>query len=95
MNSPDAGGRQPGHAGEAAPAPLLRVVRGSPSAEELAALVAVVAVRTAAQPEQKPPARALSAWTDRRQTLHHPGAPGAGAWVASGLAAGTRTRAGW
>jgi hypothetical protein len=41
--------------------PLLRVVRGAPTDEELAALVAVLAARPA--PEPAPPA-AVSAWRD-------------------------------
>jgi hypothetical protein len=35
-------------------APLLRVVRGNPTPEELAALVAVVATRGTAEPEPAP-----------------------------------------
>ncbi len=74
--------------------PLLRVVRGRPSAAELAALVTVVAARSSAVVEEPPP-RQLSAWTDRRQGLRRPLPVGRGAWVASGLVQGTRTRAGW
>ena len=61
-------------------APLLRVVRGTPSAEELAAVVAVVAARaSAAGPE--PTARPL--WG--RPVLRPVLTPGPGAWRASGL----------
>ena len=69
---------------EPAPArPLLRVVRGNPSAEELAALIAVVAVRAsgAAAPEPAPPSR----WASRAAGLRRPLSPGPGAWRASGL----------
>jgi hypothetical protein len=60
--------------------PLLRVVRGAPSAEELAALVAVVASRaSAAEPE--PAARPLWGRPVVRPAL----TPGPGAWRASGL----------
>lgn len=52
--------------------PALRVVRGTPTAEELAALVAVLAVRTsaaAAAPSERP--RTWSAyWRGLREPLH-------------------------
>jgi hypothetical protein len=45
----------------------VRIVRGEPSAEELAALVAVLAARSAAGAGNgaPAPAPAVSAWTDR------------------------------
>ena len=61
--------------------PLLRVVRGGPSAEELAALVAVVAMRASAVAEPERPARPL--WG--RPVLRPGLTPGPGAWRASGL----------
>ena len=62
--------------------PLLRVVRGNPTPEELAALVAVVASRGgAAEPEPTPP----SLWASRAAGLRRPLWPGRGAWRASGL----------
>lgn len=70
-------------ADEAPARPLLHVVRGTPTDEELAALTAVVASRVAAA--QGGPERpvATSAWTERaplmRQTVDH----GPGAWRAS------------
>ena len=61
--------------------PLLRVVRGEPSAEELAALVAVVTARASAGgPETTP----RSAWTERARLVRRCPAPGPGAWRASG-----------
>jgi hypothetical protein len=60
--------------------PLLRVVRGNPTPEELAALVAVVASRGGPEPEP-PPARSL--W--RRPVLRTALATGPGAWRASAL----------
>jgi hypothetical protein len=68
---------------DAAPArPLLRVVRGDPSPEELAALVAVVTSRGApAEPEPAPPSR----WATRSAQLRRPLPHGPGAWRASGL----------
>ena len=61
--------------------PLLRVVRGTPSAEELAALVAVVAGRASAAAEPEPRRRPL--WG--RPVLRPVLTPGPGAWRASGL----------
>ena len=62
--------------------PLLRVVRGDPSPEELAALVAVVATRaTASAAELEPHVRPL--WG--RPVLRPVLTPGPGAWRASGL----------
>ena len=61
--------------------PLLRVVRGTPTAEELAALVAVVATRASAAGDPEPPARPL--WG--RPVLRPVLTPGPGAWRASGL----------
>lgn len=61
--------------------PLLRVVRGEPTAEELAALVAVVTARAAAAPSEPTPG---SAWTDRTRLVRHCPAPGPSAWRASG-----------
>ncbi|HEY7100554.1 MAG TPA: acyl-CoA carboxylase epsilon subunit [Mycobacteriales bacterium] len=65
--------------------PYLRVVRGEPTAEELAALVAVLAARSAAAPE--PARRRRSAWADpaRRLGLAHRAGPGA--WRRSALLA--------
>jgi hypothetical protein len=65
--------------------PLLRVVRGNPSAEELAALVAVVAARASAVAEDGPPARPLWGRPVLRSAAPHFPTPGPGAWRASGL----------
>lgn len=60
--------------------PVLRVVRGTPTAEELAAVVAVLAPSGRA-PEPAPPSRSL--W---RAPLAGPLPPaGPGAWRGSGL----------
>jgi hypothetical protein len=63
--------------------PLLRVVRGNPSAEELAVLIAVVSARgaTAGESERPPPSR----WASRSTSLRRPLSPGPGAWRASAL----------
>lgn len=60
------------------PEPLLSVTRGQPTAEELAAVTAVVlALRGDADKETAKPAG--RAWA-RRAQLHLPPRPGAGAW---------------
>ena len=66
---------------EAPPRPLLRVVRGEPTPEQLAALIAVVSARTAGgeEPEPAPPSR----WA--RPQLRRPLPHGPGAWRASAL----------
>jgi hypothetical protein len=72
--------------------PLLRVVRGEPTAEELAALVAVLAGRTPAAPPSQP---RQSPWTDRREQLSRPVFIGPGEWRRAGFEKGTRTKADW
>ena len=70
--------------GAAEPAPLVTVVRGDPTEEELAALVAVLVSRPAAPAAGGPaPAERASGWVDRARSLGAPPAPGPGAWVAS------------
>jgi hypothetical protein len=64
--------------------PYLRVVRGQPSAEELAALVAVLAVRSAVA---APASRSRSAWADPARRLGLTQRPGPGAWRRSALPA--------
>jgi hypothetical protein len=61
--------------------PVLRIVRGEPSDEELAALVAVLAGRAAAPVAT--PSEAPSVWRDRAALLRRPVHPGPGAWRAA------------
>jgi acyl-CoA carboxylase epsilon subunit len=63
--------------------PFLRVVRGEPTPEELAALLAVLAARPA--PAAAPPLR--SAWSDPGRRLGLTARPGPGAWRRSALPA--------
>ena len=64
--------------------PHLRIVRGNPSDEEVAALVAVVsALGSGSGAETPEPPR--SAWSDRRALVREPLPHGRGAWRASGL----------
>jgi hypothetical protein len=72
---------------------VLRVVRGEPTPAELAALIAVVAARSAGGGPAEPPS--VSAWSDRRASLRPVLAPGRDAWRWSSFAAGHRTRADW
>lgn len=70
-------------AGDEPGRPVLRLVRGEATAEELAALVAVLAARSAGEPDAAPEAPSL--WRDRGARLRAPLLPGAGSWRASGL----------
>ncbi len=68
-------------------APFLSVVRGRPTDEEMAAVMAVLAARAIAARKalavQHAPAR--SAWSDRSSQLRRPLVAGPGAWRASAL----------
>lgn len=61
----------------------LRVVKGEPTPEELAALVAVVSAKAAA-PSETQPARP-SNWAAYWRSVRRPFPTGPGAWRASGL----------
>ncbi len=64
--------------------PVLRVIRGDATPEEIAAVVAVLLARSAAS--DAPPARpAPSAWAARSRLLRRPLHPGPDAWRRSGL----------
>lgn len=76
--------------------PRLRVIRGTPTAEELAALVTVLAAAAGGAVPAAEGSRARGAgWRDHRAMLRRGIPPGPGAWAASGRAPGTRTRADW
>jgi hypothetical protein len=60
--------------------PVLRVVRGTPTPAELAALVTVVSAAAAA-PQAAP--RPLSVWAARSRLVRPPLRPAPGAWRAS------------
>ena len=63
--------------------PVLRVVRGDATPEEIAAVVAVLLAPPAlAEPR---PRRAPSAWADRSRLLRRPLFPGPDAWRRSAL----------
>jgi hypothetical protein len=63
--------------------PVLRVVRGEPTAEELAALVAVLAGRAASVASAGP--RPRSAWNAPAALVRRPVAPGPDGWCRSSL----------
>jgi Acyl-CoA carboxylase epsilon subunit len=62
--------------------PLLRVVSGTPSDEELAALTVVVAALSQRRPRRRP--TPVGGWADRARLLGTAARPGPGAWAASG-----------
>ena len=63
--------------------PLLRVVRGAPTDDEVAALVTVVAALASRRSDAAEPPR--SPWRNRARNIRPPIGPGPGAWRASGL----------
>ncbi|MCZ2823748.1 MULTISPECIES: acyl-CoA carboxylase subunit epsilon [unclassified Modestobacter] len=64
--------------------PLLQVVRGEPSAEELAALTVVVAALSQRRPRRRP--TPVGVWAERADVLRRPLLAGPGGWRASGRA---------
>ncbi|MFE9390002.1 acyl-CoA carboxylase subunit epsilon [Streptomyces sp. NPDC006784] len=67
--------------GAARDEPSIRVVRGNPTPEELAAALAVVRVRAGAVPAEEPRRAVPSAWSDPARTVPGPPpAPGPEAW---------------
>jgi hypothetical protein len=81
-NRPERGAMSSDPSPDEARRPVLRVIRGDATPEEIAALMAVVSAR-AAEPvaDDRPAVRA--AWTDRAALMHQPLMPGPGAWRAS------------
>ncbi|MGH3979587.1 MAG: acyl-CoA carboxylase subunit epsilon [Pseudonocardiaceae bacterium] len=63
--------------------PVLRIVRGDPSDEEVAALTAVVA--GLGSPSVPEPPRPRSAWADPASRLRVPLRPGPDAWRGSAM----------
>jgi hypothetical protein len=77
----------PGQHERPAGEPLLRVVRGDATPEEIAALVAVLMARRGAAggPARRPGRPARGAWSDRSRLMRRPLHPGPGAWRRSVL----------
>ncbi|GAA1556582.1 acyl-CoA carboxylase subunit epsilon [Kribbella sancticallisti] len=63
--------------------PVLRVVKGDPTPEELAALVAVVSARAAAVPAPEPSQSQAGDWSAYWRNVRRPLHPGPGRWRAS------------
>ncbi|MEP6665512.1 MAG: acyl-CoA carboxylase subunit epsilon [Nocardioidaceae bacterium] len=64
---------------------LLRVVKGEPTDEELAALVVVIAARRSAAAGQEASDVRRSGWTDRARELRGGHRHGPGGWRAAAL----------
>ena len=62
--------------------PLLRVVKGDPTAEELAALTVVVAALSQRRARRRP--IPVGGWADHADGHRRPLRPGPGGWRASG-----------
>ena len=62
--------------------PLLRVVRGEPTAEELAALTVVVSALSQRRPRRRP--TPVGAWASRADAVRPVLQPGPGGWRAAG-----------
>jgi acyl-CoA carboxylase epsilon subunit len=63
--------------------PLLRVVRGDATPEEIAALVAVLATRDGESDAPAQPRSVKNTWSDRSRLIRRPLSPAPGAWRAS------------
>ena len=67
---------------------VLAIVRGDPDDTEVAALVAVLAMRsgtTGSAARGQPPRASRSGWSDRSRLVRDPLTPGPGAWRRSAL----------
>ncbi|WP_104525475.1 acyl-CoA carboxylase subunit epsilon [Blastococcus atacamensis] len=64
------------------PRPLLRVVKGDPTAEELAALTVVVAALSQRRTRRRP--TPIGAWASYGDTHRRPQQAGPGGWRAAG-----------
>jgi Acyl-CoA carboxylase epsilon subunit len=57
---------------------MLRVIRGDATPEEIAAIVAVLTLRS--QPAAPEPSRTLSIWADKGRMMREPVLPSSGGW---------------
>ena len=64
---------------------MLRVIRGEPTADELAAVVVVLTARAAESDGQPAPRRPQSEWAAKSRQMRPQLTPGPGAWRASAL----------
>ena len=65
--------------------PVLRIIRGDATPEEIAAVVAALLSRAAASAAPPPARSAPSAWSDRSRLLRRPVHPAPDAWRRSAL----------
>ncbi|MEO6413808.1 MAG: acyl-CoA carboxylase subunit epsilon [Pedococcus sp.] len=70
-----------GDAGEERDRPPMRLVRGDATAEEVAALLAVLSAASGG--DEVPAPRHTSQWASRERAVRRPLSPGRGAWRAS------------
>jgi predicted DNA-binding transcriptional regulator YafY len=75
--------------------PFLRVVKGDPTPEELAALVVAVQAVAAAEPSPEPAPHTRGGWNDLESLFPPALHDGPGVWRASGRLRGVRTKAAW
>jgi len=68
---------------EAPQRPVLRIVRGEPDAEELAALTAVLAAAGGGSDDEAPAPTPTSSWARHVDLVRGPVHPGPGGWRAS------------
>ncbi|MHA6760442.1 acyl-CoA carboxylase epsilon subunit [Streptacidiphilus sp. PAMC 29251] len=66
--------------------PPIKVLHGRPSPEELAAVLAVVSARAAANAARTTEDTRTTEWTSRARTLRRPLRPGPNAWRSSAWA---------
>ena len=62
--------------------PVIKITKGNPTDEEIAAVVAVLTARTAAHPASEPE-QPKSGWATYWRSLRAPLSPGPGAWQAA------------
>jgi hypothetical protein len=79
------GSTGPATAAAPAPGPALAFVKGNPSAEQIAAVVAVLAARTAWPAGTTQARETRSEWSTRSRLLRAPLPRGPGGWRASAL----------
>jgi hypothetical protein len=65
--------------------PRLTIVRGDPTPEQIAALVAVLTARLQSAGQARAGAAPRSGWSSRSRMMREPLSRGPGAWRASGL----------
>ena len=66
--------------------PPIRVLHGQPSPEELAAVLAVVSARAAANAARADDTAPPSVWSDRARNMRRPAHPGPNVWRTSAWA---------